>query len=70
MAKKQLVSLDLGGVARLINLPDPVSPQEPATKQYVSDAIFAAGSIRNIDGGSPDESTFDSGVILDGGEEI
>lgn len=30
-----LVNQDFKGVARVVNLPQPVAPQEPATKSYV-----------------------------------
>lgn len=39
MAKPILSSLDFGGVARILNLPDPASAQEPATMAYVDAAI-------------------------------
>jgi hypothetical protein len=35
MAKSKLVDQDFGDVARIVNLPDPVDPQDAATKAYV-----------------------------------
>ncbi len=39
MSKPVLSSLDMGSAARILNLPDPLSAQEPATKAYVDSAI-------------------------------
>jgi hypothetical protein len=39
MAKPVHSNLDLLGVSRLINLPEPASAQEPATKAYVDSAV-------------------------------
>lgn len=35
MSKKFLIDIDAGGVARVVNLLDPASPQDAATKAYV-----------------------------------
>lgn len=39
MAKAQLVDLDFGSLARIINLLDPTLAQHPATKAYVDSAV-------------------------------
>ncbi|AMV16608.1 hypothetical protein [Planctomyces sp. SH-PL14] len=39
MAFEQLVNVDFGGVAKPVNLPDPTSPQDAATKAYADSLI-------------------------------
>lgn len=39
MARQQRTDLDFGSIARVLNLLDPASPQEPATKAYVDSAV-------------------------------
>jgi hypothetical protein len=39
MAKSQLVDLDFGSLARILNLLDPTLAQHPATKAYVDSAV-------------------------------
>lgn len=39
MARSQLVDLDFGSLARILNLLDPTLPQHPATKAYVDSVV-------------------------------
>jgi hypothetical protein len=67
VAKKQLGDLDFEGVSKLLNLPDPTSPQEPGTKSYIDTMIATALlSLGDLDGGTPD-SIYNLMGSIDGG---
>lgn len=67
MTKSILAHQDHGGVAKIINLPDPVDPQDAANKRYVDAAVESidwkddarVGTITNINLASP-------GATIDG----
>lgn len=48
MAIRQLANLDFEGVARIQNLPDAVSAQEPATKAQLDAAVLGLGFKDNV----------------------
>jgi len=76
MAKQIRTNLDFLGQSRILNLPDPTSAQEPATKNYVDSLVeglnwkdnVRAASTSNVNINSPG-STID-GVTLNVGDRI
>jgi hypothetical protein len=50
MAKQVLTDLDMGGAARVINLPAPVNPTDAVTKAYVDAAGGGGGGTIILDG--------------------
>ena len=76
MAKQIRTDLDFLGQSRILNLPNPVSDQEPATKSYVDSLVeglnwkdnVRVASTSNVNINSPG-STID-GVTLDVGDRF
>jgi len=76
MSRKFLIDIDMLGVARIVNLPDPSSAQEPATKAYVDALVqglnwkanVRVASTANVNTSSPGAS-IDS-VALSSGDRV
>jgi hypothetical protein len=66
MAKDIETDLDLHNVGRILNSPDPLLPQEVATKNYV-DTHIGGGGLTNLEGGSAGSIYLASGMSIDCG---
>lgn len=76
MPKQIRVDFDFLNVSRILNLPDPISPQEPATKSYVDAVVeglnwkdnVRVASTSNINISSPGASI--DGITLNVGDRV